>query len=208
MDGAAMQWLKKIAAEKNCTVTGSLMLHDEQEGRKKYFNRLIWMKPDGACEYYDKKHLFSLSHEHKVFTAGDKRLIVSIDGWKICPMICYDLRFPVWSRNAIDSERIATYDMLVYVANWPERRAQAWKALLQARAIENQCYVVGVNRTGHDADGIYHSGASSAIGPLGDILYREEDKEDVAIVHLNYEELIKTRRQLPFLKDADAFELK
>lgn len=207
MDGLAIQWLRKIALERDCVITGSLMLYDEYNGEKKYYNRLVWMKPDGHCEIYDKKHLFSISNEPKIYTAGDKRLIQSIKGWNICPMICYDLRFPVWSRNAINKEREATYDLLLYVANWPDRRVQAWRTLLQARAIENQSYVIGVNRIGNDNEGIYHSGESAAIDPLGNVLYRKEHDADVAVIHLNYEEMIKVRRQLPFLKDADRFEL-
>lgn len=208
MDGSAVQWLRKIAAQRNCVVTGSLMLYDQHDGLKKYYNRLVWMKPDGQYEIYDKKHLFGISNEPKIYTSGDKRLIQTIAGWKICPMICCDLRFPVWSRNAINKEREATYDLLLYVANWPERRVQAWRTLLQARAIENQSYVIGVNRIGNDNEGIYHSGESSAIDPLGNILYRKEHEPDVAIIYLVYEEMVKIRRQLPFLRDADSFNLK
>ena len=208
MDGAAVQWLRQMAKLKNCVVTGSLTLYDEHDGVRKYYNRLVWMKPDGLYEIYDKRHLFSMSDEPKVYTAGDKRLIQSINGWRICPMICYDLRFPVWARNAINDQRETTYDVLLYVANWPDRRVQAWRTLLQARAIENQSYVVGVNRIGHEGDAIYYSGDSSVIDPLGNILYRKEHDADIAIVELNYEEMIKVRRQFPFLKDADSFDLK
>lgn len=203
MDGTAVQWLRKVATQRHCTITGSLMLYDEHDGAKKYYNRLVWMKPDGQYETYDKRHLFGLSDEPKVYTAGDKRLIQTIAGWNICPMICYDLRFPAWARNAINDKRETTYDVLLYMANWPERRALAWRTLLQARAIENQSYLVGVNRTGADPEGIYYSGDSSVIDPLGNILYHKEHDEDIAIVHLNYEEMIKARRQFPFLKDAD-----
>lgn len=208
MDGSAIDWLRKVAVERNCVVTGSLMLYDMSGGEKKYYNRIVWMKPDGLYEVYDKRHLFSLSDEPKCYTAGDKRLIQNIHGWNICPMICYDLRFPVWSRNAINDRRETSYDVLVYVANWPDRRGVAWRTLLQARAIENQCYVIGVNRVGKEGDSINYSGDSSAIDPLGNILYRKEHEEDIAIVHLNYEEMIKVRRQLSFLKDADRFELR
>lgn len=206
MDGTGVRWLQQIAKQKNCVVTGSLMLYDEKDGVKKYYNRLVWMKADGQYETYDKKHLFSLSNEPKTFSPGHSRLIQNINGWNICPMICYDLRFPVWSRNAINDKRETSYDVLLYSANWPDRRATAWKTLLQARAIENQCYVIGVNRIGDAADGMHHSGDSSVIDPLGNILYRKENEADIAIVHLNYEEMIKVRRQLPFLKDADEFE--
>ena len=208
MNGSAVQWLQQAAKLKNCVIAGSLMLYDEKDGVKNYYNRLVWMKPDGKYETYDKRHLFSLSSEPKEYTAGEKRLIANINGWNICPMICYDLRFPVWSRNAINEKRETSYDVLLYSANWPDRRATAWKTLLQARAIENQCYVIGVNRIGVAADGMTHSGDSSVIDPLGNILYRKENEADIAIVHLNYEEMIKVRRQLPFLKDADEFELR
>ena len=208
MDGSAMQWLKKMADLQNCVITGSLMLYEEQDGEKKYYNRLIWMRPDGDYEKYDKKHLFSLSTEPKLYTAGNGRLIVSINGWNVCPMICYDLRFPVWSRNAISETRMASYDVLLYTANWPERRSLAWRTLLQARAIENQCYIVGVNRVGRDDEGVEYTGDSSVIDPMGTILYRKEKDEEVAIVTLNYDEMIKARRQFAFLKDADGCEFK
>ena len=208
MHGAAMMWLKKVATSRNCVITGSLMLSDEQDGIKKYYNRLVWMKPDGLYEVYDKRHLFSLSSEPKVYTGGKKRLIQNIKGWNVCPMICYDLRFPVWARNAMNENRETSYDVLLYSANWPERRSLAWKTLLQARAIENQAYVLGANRVGTDPEGTYYSGDSSVIDPIGNILWRKEHEADIAIIDLNYEELIKLRRQFAFLKDADRFELK
>jgi len=188
-------------------IAGSLMLCDEHDGVRQYYNRLVWMRPDGSYSHYDKRHLFSLSLEPKVYTAGHSRLIENINGWNICPMICYDLRFPVWSRNAINGQRETSYDVLLYVANWPERRSLAWRTLLQARAIENQCYVVGINRIG-TVDDVTHTGDSSVIDPLGTILYHKANEPDTAIVHLNYDEMVKVRRQLAFLKDADEFELK
>ena len=206
-DGSAVQWLRQTARLRNCVITGSLALYDEVGGIKKYYNRLVWMKPDGEYETYDKRHLFSMSDEPKAYTAGSRRLILSVNGWNICPMVCYDLRFPVWARNAINDKREATYDVLLYVANWPDRRVLAWRTLLQARAIENQSYVVGVNRIGHEGDSIYYSGDSSVIDPLGNILYQKEYDADIAVVSLNYEEMVKVRRQFPFLKDADSFGL-
>jgi len=208
MDGTAVQWLRNTAALRNCVITGSLALYDVHNGVKKYYNRLVWMKPDGQYETYDKRHLFSMSGEQKVYTAGNRRLIQTIAGWKICPLICYDLRFPVWSGNAINENRETEYDVLLYLANWPEKRALAWKSLLQARAIENQSYVVGVNRIGKESENIYYSGDSSVVGPLGAMLYHKEHEADVAVIHLNYEEMVKSRRQFPFLKDTDKFELK
>ncbi|MCW3127504.1 MAG: Nitrilase/cyanide hydratase and apolipoprotein N-acyltransferase [Bacteroidetes bacterium] len=208
MDGSAVAWMRKAAREKNYVISGSLMLYEGDGEARKYYNRLIWMRPDGSYETYDKKHLFSLSQEPKIYTAGNRRLIVTLNGWRICPMICYDLRFPVWSRNAINANREADYDILTYSANWPDKRALAWRTLLQARAIENLSYVVGVNRIGEDGTGFNYLGESSVIDPLGAILYRKENVEDITTITLSYDELIKIRRQFTFLKDADAFELK
>jgi omega-amidase len=196
-NGLSVEWMKKMAAEKNCVITGSLMIKE----RGKYFNRLYWVKPDGEFYTYDKRHLFILSDEPKFFTAGKERLIVELNGWKICPLICYDLRFPVWARNRDE------YDVLLYVANWPERRAQAWKYLLIARAIENQCYTIGLSRVGNDGNDIYHSGDSMVLDPLGNVLYHKHHEENITTLELNYEELQKAREQLPFLKDADDFIL-
>jgi predicted amidohydrolase len=201
----AIEWMKRTAAERECVVTGSLMIRETPgcgKARPKYFNRLIWMEPDGHYLHYDKRHLFGLSNEEQVYTAGDTKIITVWKGWKICPLVCYDLRFPVWSRNSADG-----YDLLLYVANWPERRIYAWKQLVVARAIENQCYVAGLNRVGNDGGDIYHSGDSMAVDAVGNVLYHKKDEEDVVTVELNYEALQKTREALPFLKDADAFAL-
>lgn len=198
MNGKAVQWMRKITAEKNCVITGSLMI---KEGGN-FFNRLIWMTPDGSFEQYNKRHLFSLSNEPKIYTAGEEKIVVELNGWKICPLVCYDLRFPVWSRN-----KNAEYDVLLFVANWPERRIQAWKHLLIARAIENQSYVVGLNRVGNDGNDIYHSGDSMVVDALGNILYHKINDEDIFTIELKYDDLIKVRKSLPFLKDADGFIL-
>lgn len=208
MTGSAVTWMRQKASEKNCVITGSLTLYDGDGASRKYYNRLVWMRPDGSYETYDKRHLFSLSEEPKIYTAGNKRLITLLHGWKICPMICYDLRFPVWARNAINSNREADYDVLIYSANWPTPRALAWKTLLQARAIENQAYVIGVNRIGEDRTGFHYDGDSSVIDALGNILYRKKKETDISIISLSYEELMKIRRQFAFLKDADAFDLR
>jgi predicted amidohydrolase len=208
MDGSAVRWMASKAAEANAVLTGSLIIYEGDGAYRKYYNRLIWMRPDGSYETYDKRHLFSLSEEPKIYTAGEKRLIVTLNGWRICPMICYDLRFPVWSRNAINDQREADYDILIYVANWPSRRAVAWKALLQARAIENQSYVIGANRVGEDGESFAYSGDSSAIDPLGTILYHKEESAEVATISLHYDDLVKARRLFPFLKDADSFDLR
>ena len=199
MDGTAVEWMKKMAEEKNCVICGSLMINEDEN----FYNRFIWMKPNGDFSTYDKRHLFCISDEPKFFTAGTERLIVELYGWKICPLICYDLRFPVWARNDKDE----AYDILLYVANWPERRNVAWKTLLPARAIENQAYVIGANRVGVDEKNISHSGDSMVIDALGKILYHKEQEEDVFTIELNYDELQKVREQLPFLNDADDFVL-
>ena len=198
MDGKTMLWMKSQSQKYNCVITGSLIITENG----KFYNRLIWMRPDGTYEHYDKRHLFTLAKEHHTYTAGDKRLIVELKGWKICPVICYDLRFPVFLRNTD-----AAYDLLLVVANWPEKRALHWRTLLPARAIENQCYVIGVNRVGHDGNEVYHSGDSSCIDPNGKVTYYKRDEEDLYTFTMNAEELAKVRRALPFLKDADDFSI-
>jgi len=198
MGGQTMQWMHKIAVKYSCVVTGSLIIKENN----KYYNRLIWMRPDGSNQHYDKRHLFALGKEHETYTAGSKKLIVELNGWKICPVICYDLRFPVWLRN-VDEE----YDLLIIVANWPERRALHWRTLIPARAIENQAYVIGVNRVGHDGNEIYHSGDSNCIDPNGKVIYYKRDEEDMYTFTIVADELEKVRRAMPFLKDADTFEI-
>ena len=207
MDGLAMRWLQVKAAERKCVITGSLILYTGDGADRKYYNRLIWMRPDGSYEHYDKRHLFSLSDEPKTYTRGQERLVVTHMGWKICPMICYDLRFPVWARNGVDDQRNADYDLLVYVANWPEKRSLAWKTLLPARAVENLAYVAGVNRVGIDNTDINCIGESMVLDPVGNKLYQAPQTEDVAVITLSAEELIKNRRLYPFLRDADHFRL-
>ena len=216
MDGKTMHWLRKMANDKKLIVTGSLII--EEKG--KYYNRLIWMLPNGQYGQYDKRHLFAYADEDKHYTAGNQRLIASVNGWKINLMVCYDLRFPVWARqtsspygeetpSALGGEvgRGLEYDVLIYVANWPERRSIAWKTLLVARAIENQCYVIGVNRVGKDGHDIYHSGDSMVVDPLGEILYHKADEEGVFTISLEKEHLEKVREKLPFWRDADRFLL-
>lgn len=198
MGGKTMEWMQKTAVQFDAVVTGTLIIQEND----KYYNRLIWMRPDGSYECYDKRHLFALGKEHQTYTAGDKKLIVELNGWKICPMICYDLRFPVWLRN-VGGE----YDLLLFVANWPEKRALHWRSLIPARAIENQAYVIGVNRVGHDGNEVYHSGDSTCIDPNGNVVYYKRDEEDVYTFSINAEEVKKVRRALPFLKDADEFEI-
>lgn len=203
MNGTTVEWMKKIAAEKKLIITGSVII--EENG--KYFNRLIWMLPTGQYGQYDKRHLFAYGEEDQHYTAGSQRLIASVNGWKINLLVCYDLRFPVWARQQLDKDKNFEYDVLVYVANWPERRNTAWKSLLQARAIENQCYVIGVNRVGKDGNEIYHSGDSMVIDPMGEILYHKENEEEVFTITLDKKHLQQVREKFPFWKDADRFEI-
>lgn len=202
MDGETVQWMKKMAAEKKIILTGSMII--EEDG--KYFNRLVWMLPNGEYGVYDKRHLFAYANEHAHYTAGNKKLIASVKGWKINLQICYDLRFPVWARQDFQSEN--KYDLLINVANWPEKRTVAWQTLLRARAIENQCFVVGVNRTGEDGNRIYYSGNSTIIGPSGEIIYEKTKEEEVVTYTLWKEKITETRNQFPFWKDADSFIIK
>lgn len=203
MDGKAVRWMLKTAIEKRVIITGSLMI--AESGR--YYNRLIWVLPNGQMGYYNKRHLFGYANEDKHYTAGNKRLIAQVKGFKINLQICYDLRFPVWARQQANKDEAAEYDVLLYVANWPEKRSHAWKTLLTARAIENQCYVVGVNRVGKDGNGIYHSGDSMVVNALGETLYHKADDEDIFTITLKKEPLEKIRTSIPFLKDADAFKI-
>ena len=214
MEGETMAWMKRVSRENGIILTGSFIA-TENAG---YYNRLVWMLPNGQYGYYDKRHLFGYAGEDKHYQAGNKRLIASVNGWKINLQVCYDLRFPVWARNRVlDSDQSRSgqpasatgpeYDLLVYVANWPERRSHAWKTLLCARAIENQCYVIGVNRVGSDGNNIYHSGNSLVIDPLGQVLYHMADQEDVSTITLQKEKLEEVREKFPFWKDADSFTI-
>ncbi len=208
MEGETVAWMKRVAAEKKIILTGSVII--EEDG--KYYNRLIWMLPNGQYGVYDKRHRFAYAGEDEQFTAGSKRLIASVKGWKINLLVCYDLRFPVWARQKTSSpsapaEERLEYDLLIYVANWPERRSHAWKTLLQARAIENQCYVVGVNRVGDDGNQIHYSGDSMVIDPLGEILQTATQQENIFTVVLQKTSLEEVRTKLPFWKDADEFSI-
>jgi predicted amidohydrolase len=200
MEGETVQWMKKIAAEKKIILTGSVII--EEDG--KYFNRLIWMLPNGESGIYDKRHLFAFGDEHNHYSAGNKKLIASVKGWKINLQICYDLRFPVWARQS-PGELENKYDLLINVANWPDKRSIAWKTLLRARAIENQCFVVGVNRVGEDGNKIFYNGDSSIIDPLGEMIYQKSKDEDIFTYTLQKEKISETRDKFPFWKDSDHF---
>lgn len=201
MDGPIVNWMGQTAQRSGKIICGSAMIQDEAL----IYNRLIWMLPNGMRHGYDKRHLFAYGGEDKIFTPGDSRIVVQVNGWKICLMVCYDLRFPVWCRQ----QTASPYDVLVFVANWPERRRLAWKTLLQARAIENQCYVLGVNRVGQDGLGIAHSGDSLLIDPMGEIIISAaaEGQSAVVLATLNGDLVRNTREHFPFLKDADRFLL-
>lgn len=220
MDGETVRWMEEVAAKNKIILTGSLIIKEDD----RYYNRLIWMLPNGQNGYYDKRHLFGYAGEDKQFAAGNRRLIASVKGWRINLQVCYDLRFPVWARNRVleilqpagevvlpaaiketTNNTRPEYDLLIYVANWPERRSHAWKTLLCARAIENQCYVVGVNRVGRDGNNINHSGNSLVIDPLGEVLYHIADEEDIFTITLQREHLEDVRTKFPFWKDADDF---
>ena len=199
MGGRTMQWMNEQARKFASVVTGTLIIRENGH----FYNRLIWMRPDGTYEYYDKRHLFSLAKEEETFTAGTKKLFVELNGFIIRPCICYDLRFPVWLRNT----REEAYDMLLLVASWPERRSHHWRTLIPARAVENQAYVVAVNRVGHDGNEIYHSGDSMCIDPNGKVVYYKPNDEDLYTFSINKAEVTRARQDFPFQQDADAFSL-
>lgn len=195
-------WLLKKAAEKNAVITGSVAI--EENGR--YYNRLHWIGPKGEASFYDKRHLFRLGNEDQHYTAGHEKIIPTIGKWRIQPLVCYDLRFPVWSRNFQKQE--PQYDVLIYIANWPEVRAYPWKQLLIARAIENQCYVIGVNRIGEDINGRDHAGDSVVVDPSGMVISKTRSHEEsVETIYLDWEKLQEFRKTFPVALDADDFTL-
>ena len=198
MDGETLTWMKTLSEKKKAVLCGSVMIEDKGH----IYNRLLWVEPNGRVLHYDKRHLFSLIEEDKHFTAGTKRLIVEYEGWKICPMICYDLRFPVFARNAVD------YHLLLFLANWPNSRISAWDALLKARAIENQAYVIGLNRVGTDGFNAQYPGYSQVLDPEGDcISMAPEYQVGLVEVTLSKNYLIECRKRHPFLLDRDAFTI-
>lgn len=207
MEGPTVDWMRKLSIEKRAIIAGSIIINEQN----KFYNRFIWMLPDGNFGYYDKRHLFAFAGEDQHYTAGNKKLIASVKGWKINLQVCYDLRFPVWARQTFNQgndpseNTIPPYDVLLYVANWPEKRNHAWKTLLTARAIENQCFTIGVNRVGEDGNHIAHSGDSMVVGPLGEVLYHCAYEEDIFHISLQKEEIDNTRTHFPFWKDADFF---
>ncbi|WP_026714775.1 amidohydrolase [Flavobacterium daejeonense] len=197
MRGETVLWMQALAKDKKTAVTGSLVIEDGGC----FYNRMLFVYPSGEILHYDKRHLFTLAGEDQIYTAGEQKLIVDYLGWKICPMVCYDLRFPVFSRN------VENYDLLLYVAGWPEKRTQAWDALLKARAIENMSYVVGVNRIGTDDNGHGYSGHTQVVDCLGDYLLEPKKSEGVFLLVLDRESMLATRKELGFLKDQDLFKM-
>jgi len=197
MDGEMVSHIKALAKAKNAAITGSLVIKENGN----FYNRLIFVHPSGEIQTYDKRHLFSLAGEEKIYTAGNQRLIVEYKGWKICPLICYDLRFPVFSRNDAD------YDLLIYVANWPKVRINAWDILLKARAVENLSYAIGVNRVCLDGNGHEYNGHSQVVDFLGNYLLQPQESEAVFIVELDKNQMHETRNKLGFLNDKDAFKV-
>ena len=198
MDGKTVNWMKDLSKKENCSVSGTLMIKE----KGKIYNRLVWISKNGEIYTYDKYHLFSLTKEGRYLEKGGNRLIIEEEGWKICPLICYDLRFPVFSRNNVD------YDLLIYLANWPIKRIEAWDTLLKARSIENQCYTIGVNRIGEDGNRIPFNGHTKVFDAFGkELLSASENKEEVLQIEINLDDLKLKRRQMNFLQDRDDFTL-
>ncbi|PLX24420.1 MAG: amidohydrolase [Salinivirgaceae bacterium] len=197
--GRTMSWMKDNAQKYNCVLAGSIMV----KVAERYLNRFVWVDPSGNIEFYDKRHLFQMGGEHEVFHAGSKQLIISYKGWRIAPFVCYDLRFPVWSRNRNN------YDLAIYVANWPAARSHVWEKLLMARAIENQCYVAGVNRVGIDGRDLFYDGNSLMINARGEVMSDfKKEKEEMLTFEIDKADLLDFRNKFPVFDDADDFEIK
>jgi omega-amidase len=205
MDGPTVAWMREWAAELDAAITGSVQIRDGD----KVFNRMLFVTPDGKVQTYDKRHLFRYAREHERYAAGRDRLTVEWRGWRICPLVCYDLRFPVFSRNRYNVERgnDLDYDLLIYVANWPSVRSQPWKTLLRARAIENLCYVAGVNRVAVDGNGLSYAGDSAVIDFSGHAISECGELEVVSTTTLLAPELLAFRERFPAMLDADAFTM-
>ncbi|MDF2156967.1 amidohydrolase [Algoriphagus sp. CAU 1675] len=200
MNFTVTKWMRQLAVQTGAVITGSVII---SEGGK-FFNRLLWVAPDGKVHHYDKRHLFRMADEEKVYSSGGEVPVFELKGWKICPQICYDLRFPVWSRNRLKGEELA-YDLIFYVASWPAARGAAWDALLPARAIENLSYSIGVNRVGTDGNSIAYNGHSAAYDFKGRQLVESGEKEGIFMVELDGEELLAYRDKFPAWMDSDSF---
>jgi predicted amidohydrolase len=198
MQGETILWLQSLAKAKNAAITGSIVIEENAN----YYNRMVFVFPSGEIQHYDKRHLFTLSGEDKVYTRGTQKLIVDYLGWKICPFVCYDLRFPVFSRNTDD------YDLLIYVASWPKTRINAWDTLIRARAIENMSYAIGVNRVGEDDNGYEYTGHSQLVDYLGVYVIEPKETEGVLLATLDKSKMLEVRQKLDFLSDKDVFQIK
>jgi omega-amidase len=207
LNGPTVEWMKEIAEKKSAILTGSFIAKDIKDQKPVYYNRLVWMLPNGEYGIYDKRHLFAFGKEDQHYNPGQNRFIASVNGWKINLQICYDLRFPIWIRQSKEFQTDAgpEYDLLIVVANWPQPRMHAWRTLLTARAIENQCYVIGVNRTGTDGRGLQYVGESMILGPLGETIQILGAEEEIFSHTLGREHLDETRTKFPFWRDADGF---
>ena len=197
MDGFTVTWMKEVAMVKNTAICGSVIITENNE----IFNRFLFVEPNGNVQFYNKAHLFRMAEENKYYSAGNERIIIDYKGWKIAPFVCYDLRFPVWLKRTENYD----YDLMILVASWPEKRVTHWQVLTQARAIENQCYVVGVNRVGDDGNGLHYSGNSMVIGPLGEVIYEKSDLEEIHSSTLERAYLDEVRKNFPFWMDGDNF---
>lgn len=197
MQGETIQWMMELASTYEIAITGSLVILEDTH----FYNRMVFVHPNGKVDCYNKRHLFKMAGEHQSYTAGRLPMVVHYQDWKICLQVCYDLRFPVFSRNTQD------YDLLIYVANWPAPRIQAWEVLLRARAIENQCYVIGVNRIGQDANQLNYPGQSAIMDAFGNVVTEAIAQEGIFQTTLSLSSLQEIRKKLPFLQDRDTFNI-
>lgn len=197
MEGETILWMKALAENENYAIAGSLIIKENNQ----FYNRMLFVFPSGEIQFYDKRHLFTLAGEDKVYTAGSKKQIVEYKDWKICLQVCYDLRFPVFARN------VENYDLLLYVANWPKVRVNAWDILLRARAVENLAYVVGVNRSGLDANNHEYNGHSQVVDYLGNYILEPQENEGIFVIELDKNRMLETRKKMDFLSDKDRFEI-
>ena len=202
MGTRTFKWLQQQAAHTGAAVAGSYIV---KEGGH-FYNRLLWVTPEGDYSVYDKRHLFRMAQEDRTYTSGTERLVVTWKGWRICPQICYDLRFPVWSRNRVN-QGVLEFDLLIFVANWPMPRISAWDVLLRARAIENTCYSIGVNRVGEDGLEVKYNGHSAVVDPKGNVMYFEEGREAIQTVTLSSRSMLELREKFPVHLDADTFKI-
>ena len=203
MNFTTTKWMKQMASQTKAVVTGSMIIKEAGN----FYNRLLWVTPEGELSFYDKRHLFRMANEEAFFDMGEKNTPVYLKGWKILPQICYDLRFPLWSRNLADEDGNGLYDVSFYVASWPAARISAWDILLKARAVENLSYTIGVNRTGKDGNGIVYDGHSAVYDFKGQTLAFTQDKEDIVYADLDHGRLLSFREKFPAWKDADGFQL-